>query len=57
MFSSQEKVERTIRDLKGIGIPRLGGSHYTGFAPTARLAQEFGEIFFPNNAGTSITVP
>jgi 7,8-dihydropterin-6-yl-methyl-4-(beta-D-ribofuranosyl)aminobenzene 5'-phosphate synthase len=57
MFSPPEKVERTIRDLKEIGIRRLGCSHCTGFAPTVRLAQEFGEIFFPNNAGTSITVP
>ena len=57
MFSSPEKVKQTIRDLKEIGIRRLGGSHCTGFAPTVRLAQESGEIFFPDNAGTSITVP
>jgi len=57
MSASQERVEQTIHDLKEIGVRRLGTSHCTGFGPTVRLAQEFGEIFFPNNAGTSITVP
>jgi len=57
MFSSPDKVERTVDDLKQIGVQRLGCSHCTGFGPMVRLAQEFGDIFFPNNAGTSITVP
>jgi len=57
MFSPPEKIEQTVRDLKKIGIRRLGCSHCTGFGPMVRLAQEFGDIFFANNAGTSITVP
>jgi 7,8-dihydropterin-6-yl-methyl-4-(beta-D-ribofuranosyl)aminobenzene 5'-phosphate synthase len=57
MFSSPEKIEQTIRELKEFGIRRLGCSHCTGFGPMVRLAQEFGDIFFPNNAGTSVTVP
>ena len=57
MFSPPEKIEQTVRDLKEIGIRRLGCSHCTGFGPMVRLAQEFGDIFFANNAGTSITVP
>jgi 7,8-dihydropterin-6-yl-methyl-4-(beta-D-ribofuranosyl)aminobenzene 5'-phosphate synthase len=57
MFSSPERIENTLHELKEIGIRRLGCSHCTGFGPMVRLAQEFGDIFFPNNAGTSMTVP
>jgi len=55
--ASEERLERTIADLKEIGIQRLGVSHCTGFHASARLAQEFEDIFFMNNAGTRITLP
>jgi len=54
--ASEERLEKTIADLKEIGIQRLGVSHCTGFRASARLAQEFEDIFFMNNAGTSITL-
>ena len=55
--SSKERVEQTIADLKKMGIQRLGVSHCTGFAASARLAQEFGDAFFLNNAATCLTLP
>ena len=55
--ASEERLEKTIADLKEMGIQRLGVSHCTGFAASARLAQEFGDIFFLNNAGTQVTLP
>ncbi|MFC2036085.1 MBL fold metallo-hydrolase [Chloroflexota bacterium] len=55
--SSEERLENTVSDLKEIGIQRMGISHCTGFYPSARLAQEFGDIFFLNNAGTCLTLP
>lgn len=55
--ASEERLEKTIVDLKEIGIQRLGVSHCTGFRASARLAQEFEDIFFMNNAGTCVTLP
>ena len=55
--ASDERIEQTIADLKGMGIQRLGVSHCTGFRASARLAEEFEGVFFLNNAGTRLTLP
>ena len=55
--ASEERIERTIADLKEMGIQRMGVSHCTGFHSSARLAQEFEDAFFLNNAGTRLTLP
>jgi 7,8-dihydropterin-6-yl-methyl-4-(beta-D-ribofuranosyl)aminobenzene 5'-phosphate synthase len=55
--ASAERIELTIAALREFGIQRLGVSHCTGFAASVRLAEEFGEIFFLNNAGTRLTLP
>jgi len=55
--ASEERLEKTIVDLREIGIQKLGVSHCTGFHTSARLAQEFENIFFMNNAGTRVTLP
>ncbi len=55
--ASDERIEKTITDLKGMGIQKLGVSHCTGFRASSRLAQEFEDAFFLNNAGTNLTLP
>lgn len=55
--ASEERIDRTIADLREMGIQKLGVSHCTGFRASWRLAQEFGDIFFLNNAGTQFTLP
>lgn len=55
--ASEERIERTIADLKDIGVHRLGVSHCTGFPASVRLAQEFRGRFFLNNAGTRLKLP
>ena len=55
--ASDERIEQTIADLKKMGIQRLGVSHCTGFRASARLDQEFEDVFFLNNAGTRLTLP
>lgn len=52
----QERIEKTVDALKELGLQRLGVSHCTGFYSAAALAREFGEIFFPNNAGTQVVI-
>ena len=55
--ASEERVILTAAALREFGVERLGVSHCTGLPAAAMLAQEFGDIFFFNNAGTRITVP
>ena len=55
--ASDERIEHTIADLREMGIQKLGVSHCTGFRASARLAQEFEDAFFLNNAGTRLTLP
>ncbi len=55
--ASEERIEQTIVALKDMGIQKMAVSHCTGFRASVRLSQEFGNIFFLNNAGTSFTLP
>ena len=55
--ASQERINSTINDLKDIGVQRIGVSHCTGFPASVRLAEEFRETFFLNNAGMRFTLP
>jgi len=53
---SAHRLESTIAALSKLGVKRLGVSHCTGLEKAAILAHHFGEAFFFNNAGTSITL-
>ena len=55
--ASAEQLDETIKALRGFGIGRLGVSHCTGQKAAARLAQEFGDAFFFNVAGTVTELP
>lgn len=56
MVASPERIEKTVRELKGLGLQRLCVSHCTGFNASAVLAREFGDVFFLNNAGTQVSL-
>lgn len=51
-FASEEQLSKTVDALRTFGIEKLGVSHCTGLAASARLAHEFGSRFFFNNVGT-----
>jgi 7,8-dihydropterin-6-yl-methyl-4-(beta-D-ribofuranosyl)aminobenzene 5'-phosphate synthase len=53
---TDEQVEKAISALREIGVKKIGVSHCTGFHASVRLAQEFGDQFFQNNAGTQYTL-
>jgi len=55
--ASEERIDKTVTDLREMGIQRIGVSHCTGTLTSARLAQEFKDTFFLNNAGTRLTLP
>ncbi len=55
--ASKERIRSTIAALRELGIQKLGVSHCTGLPAAAIMAQEFGDKFFFNNAGTRINLP
>jgi 7,8-dihydropterin-6-yl-methyl-4-(beta-D-ribofuranosyl)aminobenzene 5'-phosphate synthase len=55
--ASEERIERTIQELKDIGVQKIGISHCNGFFASAKVARAFGDKFFLNNAGTQTTFP
>jgi 7,8-dihydropterin-6-yl-methyl-4-(beta-D-ribofuranosyl)aminobenzene 5'-phosphate synthase len=48
------QMEETVKALRAYKIQRIGVSHCTGPKASARLADEFGDRFFYNNAGSAI---
>ena len=54
--ATEERIWLTIAALKELGVERLGVSHCTGMPAAMVMAQEFGEAFFFNNAGTQINL-
>lgn len=57
MNVSEERLWRTITALRELDVQRLGLCHCTGLPVVCVLAQEFGERFFFNTAGTTIDLP
>lgn len=55
-FSTEKQVDETIKALRNYDLQTIGVSHCTGMKPAARLANEFGDRFFFNNAGNIISV-
>ena len=55
MRTSEIRMELTIAAFREMNVQRIGVSHCTGQWASARLAQEFGDKFFFNNAGTAIS--
>lgn len=54
--ASPERLDLTIAQLLNMGIEKLGVSHCTGTHAGATLVQTFGDAFFYNNAGSSVTL-
>ena len=55
--ASEERIQLTIAALKELGVQRLGLCHCTDMPAACLLAQEFGDRFFFNNAGTITELP
>lgn len=54
--ASRDLINKTIEALKALDIQRLGVSHCTGLTAGAMMAAEFGDRFFFNTAGTTVTI-
>ncbi len=55
--ASEERIWLTIAALRELDGQRLGLCHCTGLPAAAIIAQEFGDKFFFNNAGTRTNLP
>jgi 7,8-dihydropterin-6-yl-methyl-4-(beta-D-ribofuranosyl)aminobenzene 5'-phosphate synthase len=55
--TSEERLWQTIGALRELGVQRLGLCHCTDLPAASVLAQEFGESFFFNRAGTLLNFP
>jgi 7,8-dihydropterin-6-yl-methyl-4-(beta-D-ribofuranosyl)aminobenzene 5'-phosphate synthase len=54
--ASEERIEKTVAELKKLRVDRVGSSHCTGFHAMFLLNQALGsDVFFPNSAGHVIT--
>ena len=56
MDVSEERLWQTVAALRELGAQRLGLCHCTDLPAASVLAQEFGESFFFNKAGTVIDI-
>ncbi len=54
--ASEERLWQTIDALRELGVQKLGLCHCTDLKAAGLLAQEFGEAFFFNKAGTVIEI-
>jgi 7,8-dihydropterin-6-yl-methyl-4-(beta-D-ribofuranosyl)aminobenzene 5'-phosphate synthase len=52
--ASDERIKKTIKDLKTMNVQMIGVSHCTGFNASVQIMQNFPDVFFNNNAGTQI---
>ena len=50
--ATEERIRLTIAALKELAVSRIGVSHCTSLPAAAIMAQELGDSFFFNNAGT-----
>jgi len=55
-FSSEEQMAATIKAMSVMGIKRVGASHCTGLAGSARLREALGESFFFAGVGATLDV-
>ncbi len=55
--ASTDRMAATVREIKEIGIEKVGVSHCTGLTSACVLAGHLGTTFFNNNAGSIITFP
>ena len=55
-FCSLEQIAKTVKALRNMGIKKLAASHCTGFAASARLAQELPKEFQTAMVGYTLEV-
>jgi len=56
LHANEERTLMTAAALQEMGVRRVGVSHCTGMKAFVLLAQQLGDAFFSNNAGSSITI-
>jgi 7,8-dihydropterin-6-yl-methyl-4-(beta-D-ribofuranosyl)aminobenzene 5'-phosphate synthase len=52
--ANDERIDKTVADIKKLGVKKLGASHCTGFHASSRLAAALGDTYLINQAGTQL---
>lgn len=55
-FSDEEQMQGTIDAMTGMGVEKVGASHCTGLAGSARLREALGDSFFFAGVGSVLEV-
>lgn len=55
-LSSEKQMAATIKAMEGMGVEKVGASHCTGLAGSARLREALGENFFFAGVGAALEV-
>jgi 7,8-dihydropterin-6-yl-methyl-4-(beta-D-ribofuranosyl)aminobenzene 5'-phosphate synthase len=55
-YTDQDRIDQTVRALRGYRIQRICPGHCTGFAASARLFREFPGRFHPVQVGFTIEI-
>jgi 7,8-dihydropterin-6-yl-methyl-4-(beta-D-ribofuranosyl)aminobenzene 5'-phosphate synthase len=53
---SEEQMSNTIETMTGMGVEKVGASHCTGLAGSARLMAALGDEFFFAGVGSTLEV-
>ena len=56
-FSGEEQMAGTIAAMTGMGVEKVGASHCTGLAGSARLREALGDSFFFAGVGSVLEKP
>ncbi|MDF1534986.1 MAG: MBL fold metallo-hydrolase [bacterium] len=55
-FSGEEQMQGTVEAMTGMGVEKVGASHCTGLAGSARLREALGDSFFFAGVGSVLEV-
>jgi 7,8-dihydropterin-6-yl-methyl-4-(beta-D-ribofuranosyl)aminobenzene 5'-phosphate synthase len=54
--ATDERIDKTIAEIKKLGVKKLGASHCTGFHASSRISAALGDAFLINQAGTILNL-
>jgi 7,8-dihydropterin-6-yl-methyl-4-(beta-D-ribofuranosyl)aminobenzene 5'-phosphate synthase len=54
--ATDERIDKTVAEIKKLGVKKLGASHCTGFHASSRISAALGDAFLINQAGTRLNL-
>jgi 7,8-dihydropterin-6-yl-methyl-4-(beta-D-ribofuranosyl)aminobenzene 5'-phosphate synthase len=54
--ATDERIDKTVAEIKKLAVKKLGASHCTGFHASSRISAALGDAFLINQAGTRLNL-